>query len=344
MPISNDLLSSTLYSIRDKEVDELFQKVPLLEYAKKLNGVEYEDGGIKIKRPMSVTNHSTITQFATGYEPMSLAVNDTMQPAQYGWQDFGAPIVISRKEELENQGEKAVIKIVEARLRNVMGNNRRECNKQLVAGNSATLTNLLSLAGDAISGATTGFLQQGAPTAAGQTNTVGGLARSLVPDGFGLFNRSGTAAGAFGTNGIRVMQELSAQTMARAPMGEVQLVLATELGFSNYRRALFVNERYVEPNKVGNAGRLELAFGNAVVIQDVYMPLAADLDTGIANSMYFINFESIKLIIHKDADFALSPFIDVPGTTVRAAQLYAKMQLIADNLSGCAVLYNGEIY
>lgn len=343
MPISNELLSSTLFSIRDGEVDELFQRVPFLDFAKRLGGIEYEDGGIKIQRPLAVSNHSTITQLATGYESVSLAVQDVMQPALYEWSDFVAPIVITKKEELENAGEKAIVKIVEARMRNVMGMLRREINKQLVAANSAVLTGLGSLCGDPVSGATTGFLQQGAPTAAGQTNTVGGLARSLVPDGNGLFNRRFDSANLFGTNGIRGMQQIAAETSARAPMGEVKLILATESGYANYRRSLFVQERYIDEKQL-NAGYMSLAFGNAAVVQDVFMPLAADVDTGgtNANTMYFINFDGIKLVMHSDGDLAVSPFEYIPGTTARSAQIYWKGQLIADNLASCAVLFNGE--
>lgn len=343
MPISNELLSSTLYSIRDGEVDELFQRVPFLDFAKRLGGIEYEDGGIKIQRPLAVSEHSTITQLATGYEPVSLAVQDVMQPALYEWSDFVAPIVITKKEELENQGEKAIVKIVEARMRNVMGMLRREINKQLVAANSTVLTSLGSLCGDPISGATTGFLQQGAPTAAGQTNTVGGLARSLVPDGYGLFNRSFNSNNLFGTDGIRGMQQLTAETSARAPMGEVKLILCTENGYANYRRALFQQERYIDEKQL-NAGYMSLAFGNAAVVQDVFMPVGAATDTGLANTMYFINFDGIKLVMHSDGDLAVSPFEYIPGTTARSAQIYWKGQLIADNLASCAVLFNGEGY
>lgn len=343
MAISNELLSSTLFSIRDGEVDELFQRVPFLDFAKKLNGIEYEDGGIKIQRPLAVTNHSTITQLATGYEPVSLAVNDVMQPALYEWSDFVAPIVITKKEELENAGEKAIVKIVEARMRNVMGLLRREINKQLVAGNSAVLTSLGSLNGDPISGVATGFLQQGAPTAAGQTNTIGGLSRALVPDGNGLFNRIFDCGAAFGTNGIRGMHQIAAETSARAPMGEVKLVLASEAGYANYRRALFNQERYIDEKQL-NAGFMSLAFGNAAVVQDVYMPTAALNDTGKANTMYFVNFDGIKLVMHSDGDLAVSPFEFIPGTTARSAQIYWKGQLIADNLASCAVLFDGDTY
>ena len=345
MAISNELLSSTLFSIRDGEVDELFQRVPFLDFAKKLGGIEYEDGGIKIQRPLAVSQHSTITQLATGYEPVSLAVQDVMQPALYEWADFVAPIVITKKEELENAGEKAIVKIVEARMRNVMGLLRREINKQLVAGNSSVLTSLLSLNGDPVSGITTGFLQQGAPTAAGQTNTVGGLPRSLVPDGYGLFNRRFDSNNVFGTDGIRGMHQLAAETSARAPMGEIKFILASENGYANYRRSLFQQERYVDEKQL-NAGFMSLAFGNAAVVQDVFMPKVADMDTGgtNANTMYMINFDGIKLVMHSDGDLAVSPFEYIPGTTARSAQIYWKGQLIADNLASCAVLFNGEGY
>jgi hypothetical protein len=340
MPISNELLSSTLFSIRDGEVDELFQRVPFLDFAKKLGGIEYEDGGIKIQRPLAVSNHSTITQLATGYEPVSLAVQDVMQPALYEWSDFVAPIVITKKEELENAGEKAIVKIVEARMRNVMGLLRREINKQLVAGNSTVLTSLNTLNGVAT---TTGFLEQGAPTAAGQTNTVGGLARSLVPDGNGLFNRIFDASAAFGTNGIRGMHQIAAETSARAPLGDVKLVLASEAGYANYRRALFTQERYIDEKQL-NAGYMSLAFGNAAVVQDVFMPDATVNGAGNAATMYFINFDGIKLVMHSSGDLVVSPFEYIPGTTARSAQIYWKGQLIADNLASCALLFNGEAF
>jgi hypothetical protein len=340
MPISNELLSSTLFSIRDGEVDELFQRVPFLDFAKRLGGIEYEDGGIKIQRPLAVSNHSTITQLATGYEPVSLAVQDVMQPALYEWSDFVAPIVITKKEELENSGEKAVVKIVEARMRNVMGLLRREINRQLVAGDSAVLTSLGTLNGVATA---TGFLEQGAPTAAGQTNVVGGLARSLVPDGNGLFNRIFNAGAAFGTNGIRGMHQIAAETSARAPMGDVKLVLASEAGYANYRRAMFTQERFIDEKQL-NAGFMSLAFGNAAVVQDVFMPLNTATGANLEATMYFINFDGIKMVMHSDGDLAVSPFEYIPGTTARSAQIYWKGQLIADNLASCALLFNGDTF
>jgi hypothetical protein len=339
MAISNDLLSSTLYSIRDGEVDELFQKVAFLDNAKKLGGIEYEDGGIKIQRPLALYEHSTITQLNTGYEPVSLAVNDVMRPAVYEWADFTAPIVVTKKEELENQGEKAIVKIVEARMRSVMGMLRRELNKQLIAGTSTVLSNVNTLAGNQ----TNGFLE--AENVGNQTNSVGGISKGTFSSTNGWQNQVFDVGAAFGTDGIRGMQEIAIKAGSVAPMGEVQLVLLSEAAMANYRRALFNQERYIN-EKTLDAGRMQLAFGGAVVEQDLELGFNyTSADFGAAQlSGYFINFDAIKLCMHKDADFTVSPFEHITGTTARAAQLYVKMQLIADHLGSCGVLFDAETF
>lgn len=337
MAISNDLLSSTLYSIRDGEVDELFQKVAFLDNAKRYNGIEYEDGGIKIQRPLSIAEHSQITNLPTGYEAVNLAVKDVLQPAIYEWSDFTAPIVITKKEELENKGEKAIVKIVEARMRSVMGMLRRELNKQLIAGSSTILTTVNTLNGAATGG--TGFLENAAVGA--QTNVVGGISKATYSTTTGWQNQRQDVGGLFGTSGIRQMQQMAIQADSVTHMGQTQCVLMSEACMANYRRALFDKERYIN-EKTLDSGRMQLAFGGAVVEQD--LELGFLYSVGKPVSAYFLNFDGIKLCMHRDADFAVSPFEHISGTTARAAQLYVKMQLIADHLGSCGILIDADTF
>jgi hypothetical protein len=328
MAISNDLLSSTLYAIRDAEVDQLYRKTAFLDLVKSAGGIEYEDGGIKLQRPLSVVDHSTITQLATGYEPVSLAVSDVLKPAIYEWQDFVAPVLITRKEELENQGEKAIVKIVEARMKNVMGMFRRELNKQILAGTSTIMSNMSSLNGFTL---TTGFLEEGAAAPATQTNTVGGLSKATlnVP---GWFNsvKAGTTA-TINADLTALYQECN----QFSPFGDVRAIIMNPAAFAAYKAALFTNERFMSSDKL-DGGRLQLAFAGAVVEQDNEMP---DNTGGAAKySAYLLNFEGIKMCFHSDGDFAVSPFEFIAGTTARSAQVYLKAQLIADHLRGSGVL------
>lgn len=332
MAISNDLLSSTLYSIRDSEVDQLFRKTAFLDLVKSNGGIEYENGGIKIQRPLSVVDHSTITQLATGYEPVSLAVSDVLKPAVYDWSDFVAPIVITTKEELENSGEKAIVKILEARMKNVMSMLRRELNKQILAGTSSVLSTMSSLNGFTL---TTGFLEEGLPAVATQTNIVGGLQKSVL-DVPGWYNsvKVGTAA--------TIVADLTAlyqDCNQFSPFGDVNAIIVNPAAFAAYKAALFTNERFMSSDKL-DGGRLQLAFHGAVMEQDNEMPRNGSVAPVSTNcfSAYMLNFEGIKMCIHSDADFALSPMEHISGTTARAAQLYFKGQLIADHLRGSGVL------
>jgi hypothetical protein len=329
MAISNDLLSSTLYAIRDAEVDQLYRKTAFLDLVKSAGGIEYEDGGIKLQRPLTVVDHSTITQLATGYEPVSLAVSDVLKPAIYEWQDFVAPVVITKKEELENQGEKAIVKIVEARMKNVMAMFRRELNKQILAGTSSVMSNMSSLNGFTL---TTGFLEEGAATPAGQTNVVGGLAKNTlnVP---GWFNSVKSISTLTALNDD--MTELYQECNQFSPFGDVNAIIVNANLFASYKNILFERERYMSSDKL-DGGRLQLAFAGAVVEQDNEMPTNGGGAATYAG--YMLNFQGIKMCFHSDGDFAVSPFEFISGTTARSAQVYLKAQLIADHLRGSGVL------
>ena len=336
MPISNELLSSTLYTILGEEKDALYQATPFMDWARKLGGIMSEDGGTKVVVPVGLEEHSQLTSHATGYEPVAMAFNDVMQPAEYEWADFSAPIAISRKEELENSGEKAQVKILEVRARNVMSMAKRQINTQILAG--AGLGGLNTLNGHTD---VTGFIENGAPAAATQTNTIGGIQKSVV-DAVGWYNQYQTAAGAFGTDGIRLMQQLVNTCNARAQKGQVKLTIMSEAGYANYRRGLFANERYID-EKTLDGGRLAIAFAGGVIEQDLEMPLNGGVGVD-EYTAYLLNFDSVKLAVHKDADFMVSSFMDVPGTTLRSATLYWKGQLIAEHLGSVGVLVDGDTW
>jgi len=336
MAISNELLASTLYTILSEEKDALYQATPFMDWARKLGGIMTEDGGTKIIVPVGLEEHSSLTAHATGWEPVAMAFNDVMQPAEYQWADFSAPIGITKKEELENSGEKAQVKIIEVRARNVMSMAKRQINTQILAG--AGLGGLETLNGEA---SATGFMEAGAPAAATQTNTIGGITKSTV-DAVGWYNQYQTTASAFGTSGMRLMQQLVNTCNARAQKGQVKLTIMSEAGYANYRRALFANERYID-EKVLDGGRLALAFAGGVIEQDLAMPTNTGVGTDEATA-YLLNFDSLKLAVHKDADFNVSPFMEVPGTTIRAATLYWKGQLIAEHLGSLGLLADGDTW
>ena len=318
MAISNELLSTTLYDIRDKEVDNLYKRTAFLDSCRKLNGVETISGGIKIQRALSFFEHSSLTQLVNGYEPINLSVADTMVPAIYDWTDLVQPVVISEKEESENSGELAIIKILEARMRNVMSHFKRDVNKQILL--------------------TGGFLENSAVGT--QTGVVGGLSKATAPTR-GWSNQFGDCVDAFGTNGLAQMYQIHSGMTNVTAMGQFALAIASGAGFQNYKRVIQANERYVDL-KTLDAGRMALAFADGVVEQDLDMPTSAGADEEY--TMYFLNFDGIKLVIHGDYDFAVKPFETIPTHALRTARVCWKGQLVADHLGSQGVLVDGNTF
>ena len=124
--VQQDILASTLRILRDREVDSTFRAIALLDAVQKAGNLERISGGSYVDVPLILTDHSQITQLSSGYESVNLAVKDVMRTGTSSWCDAVAPIVITKKESLSNKGERAVIRIAEARMKQVMGMLRRE--------------------------------------------------------------------------------------------------------------------------------------------------------------------------------------------------------------------------
>lgn len=331
--VQNDILASTLRILRDKEVDNTFRIIPLVDAVNTLGNVEDVDGGSYIDSPVILTDHSTITQLSNGYEAVSLAVKDPLRTATYSWCDATAPVVITRKEELSNKGERAIIRIAEARLKQTMGMFKREIEKQLIAGSSTILTDLETLNG--LDGAT-GWFEEGA--FGSQTNTVGGIAKSGFPSSW----QNQVQDGSFASNGLQKMQSLLIDCQQFAPEGDIDLILASPASYGLYKNELQSFERYVSASEVRNmAGRLALEFNGAQMLIE---PNLGFTGSGGSNkmSMYFLNSRLFNIYFDRDAKFALGDMESISGYAAMSAQIAVRMQICSSNLSGHGILVNAE--
>jgi len=329
MAISNDVLSSTLRILLDEAVDNLYRSTPLLEQIKTSGGIELYDGGSQLDVPLILEEHSSISQMSTGYEPINLAVTDAMRQASFGWADFIAPIVITKREELSNRGDRAVLSIAEARMKSVMGTLRREWERQAVAGTSVILTDMLTLNGGA---SATGFLEGLAVNT--QNNTVGGLAKATFRELENQFVNAGA------TLSIPEMANLMIAAQIKTPDGSApNLILASPLFYQTYKGLLFANERYIDES-VLDGGRMALAFNTAKMYVDSFLPAVSD--AGNALSAYFLNTKFLKVGFDSDANFKMSDFETVSGYAARSANIYVRTQLYFHHLASQGVLVNGE--
>jgi len=333
MAIQPDILASTLRILRDKYVDNTFKSIPLVENMQNLGLIEQVDGGSKINHPVVLTDHSSLTQLSSGYESVNLAVKDPLRTAEHNWCDFVAPIVLTRKEELTNKGERAKVRILEARLKQTMGMVKREIEKQLIAGSSSVLTELESLNGI---GTNTGWFEEGDFGAGTQNNIVGGIAKADFPTSW----NNQVQDGSFAANGLKKMQQLIIDVQQYAPEGDVDLILASPISYGLYKDQLQQLERYVSATEQRNmSGRLGLEFNGARMYVEPNLSVSSG---GNALSMYFLNSQLFSIYFDKDAYFEVSPMEKVSGYLAMACEVMCRMQICSSNLSGHGILVNAE--
>jgi hypothetical protein len=336
MAIQNDILSSTARARSKKALDNLFQTVPLLDHIKKAGGVEVINGGQRITRAAILAEHSNITQLATGYEAVSSSVADVLRSPEYEWCDFVAPIVITKKEELSNRGENAVISIADSRMKSVIGMLKREWELQTIRGTSTVLTELGSLNGV---NTATGWLEELAFGAQG--NTVGGLSKATYATSNWQNQMFDVSAGGlnFGNNGLNGMAELMLQTQIYSPEGSVDLILASPTSYRLYKNTLQLNERYMPKETVLDAGRLALAYNGALMYVENNLGNAVGANTP---SMYFLNTQTMKVVFDSDANFSMTDFEHKSGFAAREAQMFVRTQIVADHLASLGLLVDAE--
>ena len=338
MAIQNDILSSTARARSKKALDNLFQTVPLLDHIKKAGGVEIINGGQRITRAAILAEHSNITQLSTGYEAVSSSVADVLRSPEFEFCDFVAPIVITKKEELSNRCENAVISIADSRMKSVLGMLKREWELQTIRGTSTTLTELQSLNGV---NTATGWLEEGA-FGTGQANTVGGLSKTTYASSNWnnqSFDVSNGGASDFANNGLNGMAELMLQTQIYAPEGSVDLILASPTSYRLYKNTLQQQERYMPKETVLDAGRLALAYNGALMYVENNLGHAVGADTP---SMYFLNTKSMKVVFDSEANFEMTDFEHKSGFAAREAHMFVRTQLVADHLASLGLLYDAE--
>ncbi|MCK5644665.1 MAG: phage major capsid protein [Gammaproteobacteria bacterium] len=351
MGIQYDILASTLRILRDREVDNTFRTIPLLEAVQRAGNVEMVNGGQKVDHPVILAEHSNITQLSTGYESVNLAVKDALRTASFDWCDFVAPVVITEKEQLSNKGERAIIRIAEARLKSVMGMLKREWCKQTVTGNSTLLGELNTLNGEGVVAAgawgaaaaanTNGFFNREA-FGSQLTNSVGGIAKSAFTSSWQ--NQVADAGGNFGTAGagLKAMSNLMINTQLYAPEGEVDIILASPTSYELYRNELTDQERYTSADQTRDiVGKLILMYNGA----SMYIDKGLGFTTAAGAkpvSMYFLNSKLFSVYFDKDAHFEMGEMERISGYAAASSNIMVRTQLAASHLAGQGVLLNGE--
>jgi hypothetical protein len=306
MPNANfdALLSTTLANYRDKLTDNVFTARPLTYWLSDKGRIRTESGGTKIVEQLIYGQNDTVKSYS-GYETLSLTPQEGITAAEYDWKQYGASIAISGIEEAKNNGEHAIIDLLEAKIMQAEESLREGFNQMFFGngtGNSGKNWNGLG-----------NLIERG--------NTVGGIDSSVVTAPGVVGNEFWNSYEENTAGALTLLQMATAYNSVSVGNDHPDLILTTQTLFEKYESLLQPQLRYTD-TKTAEAGFQNLLFKGAPIMYDVHAPVG---------TMFFINSKYLKLVGHSDKWFAQTDFVRPENQDARFALIMCYGNLVCSN-------------
>lgn len=294
----DSLLSTTLANYRDQMTDNIFTARPLTNYLMDKGRIRMLDGGTKIVEPLVYGLNGTVGSYS-GYDTISLTAQEGMSAAEYDWKQYAASIAISGIEEAKNNGEAAIINLLEAKIMQAEESMREGFNQMFFAdgtGNSGKdwdgLGNIVEASG-----------------------TVGGINRATSGNEFWQSYEENTAGA------LTLADMATAYNSVSVGNDHPDMVLTTQTLFEKYESLLQPQLRYTDA-KTADAGFQNLLFKSAPVTYDVHCT---------AGVMYFLNSKYLTLVGHSGKWFEQTDFVRPENLDARYALIMCYGNLTCRN-------------
>lgn len=292
------LLSTTLANYRDKLTDNVFSARPLTYWLMDKGRIRTETGGTKIVEQLIYGQNDTVKSYSA-WETLALTPQEGISAAEYDWKQYGASIAISGLEEAKNNGEHAIIDLLEAKIMQAEESMREGFNQMFFGdgtGNSGKNWNGLG-----------NIVESG--------NTLGGIDSSAAGNEFWRSYEDNTAGA------LTLAQMATAYNTASVGNDHPDVILTTQTLFEKYESMLHQQLRYTD-TKTAEAGFQNLLFKGAPIMYDVHAP---------AGNMYFLNSKYLKLVGHSDKWFKQTEFIRPENQDARFALILCYGNLVCSN-------------
>ncbi len=294
----DELLSTTIANYRDQLTDNIFKARPLTNYLMDGGRIRMLDGGTKIVEPLIYGENSTVGSYS-GYDTISLTAQTGISAAEYEWKQYAASIAISGIEEAKNNGEAAIINLLEAKVMQAEESMKEGFNAMFFGdgtGNSGKdwdgLGNLVEASG-----------------------TVGGINRATGGNEFWQSYEENTAGA------LTTADMTTAYNTVSVGNDHPDFIITTQTLFEKYESLLTPQLRYTD-TKTADSGFQNLLFKAAPVTYDV------DCTAGV---MYFLNGKYLTLVGHSGKWFEQTDFVRPENLDARYALIMCYGNLTCRN-------------
>jgi hypothetical protein len=334
----DSLLSTTLMAYRPTLVDNIFKSSAFLAALRKYDGIEYQNGGERVQIPLMYEENDTFKSYS-GYEVIDVKPQDGITSAFYPWTEIGGTISISRREERQNSGENALLKLLEKKIMQAEMSIKSKVNKQLIQG---TVSSSTFVPGNSAKDLyPLGYFLRTAPaTDPVVGGNVGNIAAATyswwIPKiaNFAAAVATGQAFGLAVTTwaGYKVgLKRLWNHCSKGADGSGPNLIVMDQISYETYENAMDTQVRYLD-TELADMGFDNIRLKGATCIWDELVP---DLYTGteaiVVGTAFMLNTKFYKLIIDSETDFITTPFIEPENQTAKTAKVLFMGQSTVSN-------------
>ena len=298
-PANVDKILSTTLSLYKKQFsDNIFTGVPVIKRLIKKNKKTYQ-GGASIIMPLMYAKNGNAKWYSR-YDTLDLTPSEMMTSCQAKWKQLAGVVSLSGLDIRVNQGKEALIKLLEAEIKN-------------------TELTLIDKLGSAIFAATQDALAiQTLVTLVDATSSIADINSTT----YSWWQSTATASGAFAAQGLTDMRTLY-NTLSKYNRSDTpDMLVTTQTVFEYYENKLDIIHRIVD-TKNADLGFPE----DAIQFKGAKMIWDENCNSGV---MYFLNSNHIELVTHRDADFSNGPFIPSITQDAKVSHILWQGELVTD--------------
>jgi hypothetical protein len=290
------MLTTTLANYRKTLTDNVFTARPLTYFLMEKGRMRYLNGGTKIVEPLIHAQNSTVAAYS-GYDTLTLTPQEGISAAEYDWKQYAVSIAINGLEEAKNNGEAAMINLLEAKIMQAEESMKEGFNTMFFG--SAAGANDWNGLGNIVAA----------------TGTVGGINSATAGNEFWRSYVESTAGA------LTLPQMTKAYNSVSVGNDHPDQLLTTQELFEKYESLLQPQLRYTD-TKTADAGFQNLLFKAAPVTYDAGCT---------AGNMFFLNSKYLTLVGHSDKWFAQTDFIRPEDKDARYALILTYGNLTCRN-------------
>lgn len=290
------LLTTTLENRRRDLQDSIFNDLATIKFLKD-KGQVVIDGGATIVTPLMYAKNTT-AQFYNGYDQLNTQPQEGFTTAQYKWKESAVSISVSNREEnVQNQGESAVLNLVNQKINQAEMSIKDLINTALYASSPAS-NEINSLA-----------------TLVDATSEIGDINSTT----YSWWQSLVTTSGSFAAQGRSDMLTTYNTLVTRGAAPD--FIVTTPTVHSYYEGSLIPQLRF-SGNDSADASFGKLKFKNIPIFFDT---------AASSGVMYFLNSNHVQLYVSSGNNLKQTEWVKPANQTAKVAQIILALQLGTNN-------------